>query len=288
MKSKFLFLIPFAISLLSGCGQNGNNNANPDKYLIPGETVSTGFFSQKLLELNYIRSTSSDSNRVSFEILYELHYSGESITPLEQYGGYSAVFDQNNNRGGVDMFVARERKLPESIAPNQTITINIGFSCFKDWKEVKVTYSDLNGSSYHFKLKSENFPNTLNNAYGNLRVGESISQSDNLASIRLDAVGKDTYITKDDSVTFIYSISNNTEQQLKFSTLIYCFDDDMYTKDANYIYPGQPTKVEARQTLMFSSNLTINNANWNRCVVKTTLNDSTSFKFNLVHNELNY
>lgn len=287
MKLKRIFLIPLLAILLSGCNSS-SGGSNDDKYLKLGESVSTGVFSQKLNELNYIEILSDDPNKTGFEIIFDLHYSGGNVIPLSQYS-YKAVFDQNENMGQLS-YLKSDRNLPESIAPNQTISIKLAFECFKDWKNVHISYSDKNDSFYSFNLRSSDFEYPVNNLFPTLKANESTTSEDGNLTVCLKNITKmpDEYgytgKTDDGVIVQIESI-NNTNNLVEINDLKIKADNGIVF---SRIHNTFPSSIKPSKTIRLGIMLVILSKEWNCCTVVLTFNGGDTVAFNFKKTDFNY
>lgn len=288
MKLKRIFLIPLLAILLSGCNSGSGGGSNDDKYLKIGEMVSTGVFSQKLIEFNYIKILSDDSNKTGFEIVFELQYSGDKIIPLSQYS-YKAVFDQNESMGELS-YLNSDRNLPESIAPNQTISIKLAFECFKDWKNVHISYSDTNSYFYSFNLKSSDFEYPVNNLFPTLKANESTVSNEGAMAVRLNNIIKLPdefgYAGKtEDGIIVQIEATNNTSNVIKMSDIKIKADNNIIFSRIHNTYP---TSIEGSESVRFGIILVISKKEWNCCTVVLTFNGEDTVAFNFKKTDFNY
>lgn len=140
MKKKLLLPLLFALPLAS-CGETS--------YLKSGETLQSGNLSITMLYFSRsFRLSSSDSNRVYYELSYNLRSHYERIMSLGGLFYYTATFDGASGNGGIVMVY---NDFPSSIAPDGDAEVSFTVMCLLDWKEVVIAYDD-NGTGIHYSF----------------------------------------------------------------------------------------------------------------------------------------
>ena len=287
MTFRKIVLISLFVGCLTGCNSSISGSGG-DSYLKLGDTISAGDFSQTLTEFNYVYTYSSDPNQVTFELIFDVHYSGDKIAPLSF--SCKAIFDGDEKMGSYSFLDSG--RTPSSVAPNDTFSLKLGFDCFKDWETVSVTCSYSKDVSSSFKLKSSDFNYSTNNLLPALKTGETISTTDGAATVKMGTIKRtdvgSAYAGSGDNVLATFTVTNNTNLKAFFTDFNFKFDGGFTDGRVSWSSPTQPTAVEANTSISFGLILIIQNKEWKNCVVETTFNQDTILKFNLNHNDFNY
>ena len=261
-----------------------SNNKSID-YLSLGEEQRNGAFSQRLLRLDYVDSNSSDKNKVGIELEFAIRSYHKNTVSLKS--SYSIVFDNNPTGTVVNYYQV------QSIAPGYEETIILKTDCFKDWRNATITYNPyqyIDGNdTYSFSVKSEDFPDKLNNCYPTLKQDESFHISKyvtlELLSLQTTTIGS-AYVKEGESNLEIrYSILNLVHKDISLQQFAYRVgvNDDGMSARITVSSPTPPSVIKASSTTEFEHIIAVNNM-WTRMVFSYET-DTFRYAFNLLNSD---
>ena len=287
---KAFFITGILSVAISACSSNSS------KYLKIGETAKNGKLSQTIERLDYSPSSQIglDENQLVFELEYKLHSDYGSITSLSNMG-YSAVFDNNKNNGGLYPFGTSIT--PTSIAPNADERVVLSLYCFKDWKTATISYKDNNNIVYSFSIRSSDYTDHSNNNYPVLKKGGSFVDADGKVRITFKTlkrtdVGSAGVGNDSDNLEFVVGLTSlsNEAFALPASTMGYYLQCDAgfsYSR-FNVATPNLPSNLLPNESVDLEM-IIIVSKQWNKMVFGySSNNQKLSYYFTILHSEITY
>ena len=278
---KSVFLLGLLGSSLASCSSN--------KYVCLGETVKSGKLSQTIMRLDYMPATYGvGENEQRIELEYSLRSDYDSIVALSG-SGYSAIFDENINNGGIF-----SKKVPTSISPDKSERITLTLSCFKDWKTVTVSYKDNNNNSYSFSLRSADYPDKANNCYPTLKQGESFFTNDGKASVTFNSlqttlIGSAYADATEDNLEFNLTINSLSSETISLPVITSYYslkcDSGFSSSMFNGATPNLPSSLPAFGTVRLNF-IIILSKQWKKMVFGC--DQGLYFRLTLLHSDIVY
>ena len=291
MKKTFKpLLILLSIIGLVSCGSSQNGNNSGPAYLKLGETTRNGNLSVTIKELNYTNFINADKNESYFKLDFILHSYYENTVSLNHQGlgyGYSVVFDNNSNNGGLSNSTA-----PSSIAPNADEMVSLTCRCFKDWESAVISYKDNNSNEFTFGIKSEDYPNIFNNNRPILKSGEEFTNDANTMKVKMQSITRYNYddtadITWDQMVLSCRLTSLILTDIDLPSVMNYSVSSDG-TPSISWSTNSTPTKLSANGSVTITIIIKIRD-NWTQLMFGNERGGNDSrFMFGVLHSDFNY
>lgn len=243
------------------------------------KTIESNNFSITLKSFTYSTATQSDENRQSFTIEYNLVSKNEKIIEASNFG-YSLKIDNKSNF--TNTIIAQGT--PKSIAPNETVTIFLSISCFKDWEKADIEYKS-GGYSYSFVLEHANFPKSID-TLPYIKPNEPVNSNNNEMTVSLDKIHIVTPSYSADFTLYklFFTLKNNLNEDIKFSGFDFIFDGV-----ETYLAPDYTTttsfSMKANSSADCSPVVRVNGQDWKEATIRCKIYEKFIFKFHILRSD---